>query len=638
MTIRLDHIVIAVHDLDGAIADYRALGFTVLPGGTHANGATHNALIVFEDGIYLELLAATGRAPSSDGIDFSVLTLGDEGLVGYALGTDDLDGEAERLRGAGVQIGEIVSGARHHSDGTRIAWRLLLIEPNSATRGFAPFLIQDETPRAWRVPTDEAGTTHPNGAVGIQGIEAVEHGIIVHREMLDTKPIMRRPYDQYAVRLEREADDLDEFSETDPDDAPIPSPLPLRDLARTRGVRFFSVAGVAARTQAILTGLDTVDWNTIVHPYFGANVPTYLRMLSSEKRAVRLSGEISLYHNFIAPDAQYPATLPALLLQLLSIPSVPHKDELLMSLRVKSGEHFQEVLERVGESPHYPGYHRRMATQLRAVYTSGVPIYARLLDHAEPLVRSQAAEALGVCHDSGDGLTALLRRLEVETESSVRGAIINAVIQTWMQMGDPLTPDQLQQIGAWANDDPTSHGQFEAALGLARVGRGGEAVPIFARVLEGDPPLIQARIGGIGFVLDDSVQALLDGGTPNIALDWMQRAAAHPLVNVRWSIAYNVELISQKWSPAIAQSVAIMAQLLTDADENVRSRTLSYALGFISDMLDEVIRDLAAHDPSAEIRADAQQCIERIARLKAIESDADKLQMPRLSSLRRRSH
>lgn len=62
MPFQIDHVVIAVSDLARAVADYRALGFTVLEGGVHASDATHNALIGFADGTYLELLASTGRA------------------------------------------------------------------------------------------------------------------------------------------------------------------------------------------------------------------------------------------------------------------------------------------------------------------------------------------------------------------------------------------------------------------------------------------------------------------------------------------------------------------------------------------------------------------------------------------------
>ncbi|MER3459556.1 MAG: hypothetical protein C4309_13850, partial [Chloroflexota bacterium] len=45
----LDHIVILVRDLAKAIEDYTALGFTIIPGGEHQGGASHNALIAFAE-------------------------------------------------------------------------------------------------------------------------------------------------------------------------------------------------------------------------------------------------------------------------------------------------------------------------------------------------------------------------------------------------------------------------------------------------------------------------------------------------------------------------------------------------------------------------------------------------------------
>ena len=52
----IDHLVIVVPELEAAVATYRGLGFTVVPGGRHPIG-THNALIAFTDGSYLELIA-----------------------------------------------------------------------------------------------------------------------------------------------------------------------------------------------------------------------------------------------------------------------------------------------------------------------------------------------------------------------------------------------------------------------------------------------------------------------------------------------------------------------------------------------------------------------------------------------------
>ena len=45
MSLVLDHVVILVAELEAAIANYSALGFAVQRGGTHADGATHNALV-----------------------------------------------------------------------------------------------------------------------------------------------------------------------------------------------------------------------------------------------------------------------------------------------------------------------------------------------------------------------------------------------------------------------------------------------------------------------------------------------------------------------------------------------------------------------------------------------------------------
>src|SRR5437016_2703006 len=53
----LDHVVLVARDLDAAVADHRRRGFTVTPGGKHADGLTHNALVPFADGSYLEIVA-----------------------------------------------------------------------------------------------------------------------------------------------------------------------------------------------------------------------------------------------------------------------------------------------------------------------------------------------------------------------------------------------------------------------------------------------------------------------------------------------------------------------------------------------------------------------------------------------------
>lgn len=167
MTIIFDHAIIAVDDLDTALADYRALGFNAIYGGEHTSGTTHNGLIIFRDGSYLELLALTGRpaAPDSDATDFSPLLATGEGLVGYALGTDNLGTLAEGMRARGLDVAMPETGRRARADGVQLAWKTISIGGS-----MSPFFIEDVTERTLRVPNDRTTTTHENGAVGISAV------------------------------------------------------------------------------------------------------------------------------------------------------------------------------------------------------------------------------------------------------------------------------------------------------------------------------------------------------------------------------------------------------------------------------------------------------------------------------------
>jgi catechol 2,3-dioxygenase-like lactoylglutathione lyase family enzyme len=154
----IDHIVIAARDLDEVSARYRELGFTVVPGGRHPIG-THNALIAFEDGAYIELIAF--YEPNPDHRWWAPLERGG-GLVDFCLRTDDLREDTHAFRRAGVDIGDPQPLTRKRPDGYELRWVLSI--PRGGFRGVAPFLIEDETPRDERVPRE---TRHANGVRGI---------------------------------------------------------------------------------------------------------------------------------------------------------------------------------------------------------------------------------------------------------------------------------------------------------------------------------------------------------------------------------------------------------------------------------------------------------------------------------------
>ena len=170
MIVGIDHIVILVDDLETAVAGAASLGFTVTPGGQHNEGGTHNALVVFADGAYIELLAFTSP-PDPEHYFANRFRIG-PGLADFALATNDIDHDVETISAAGLPFPIPTQLSRHRPDGEVAAWRMSL--PQMLNPGTAiPFLIQDLADRALRVPADERSTTHPNGALGVAGISVV---------------------------------------------------------------------------------------------------------------------------------------------------------------------------------------------------------------------------------------------------------------------------------------------------------------------------------------------------------------------------------------------------------------------------------------------------------------------------------
>jgi catechol 2,3-dioxygenase-like lactoylglutathione lyase family enzyme len=167
---RLDHAVLAVRDLNAAAADYRELGFTVVPGGAHPGGWTHNALIVLADGSYLELLAPTDPRLLDDeealaAPNFLFALAGGEGAVGLALAVDDLGAAVAAMQHRGATIPAPRAGGRTRPDGVQLEWRTAM-----PGRSVLPFFIEDLTPRDWRVPVSPENARHANGALGIRAI------------------------------------------------------------------------------------------------------------------------------------------------------------------------------------------------------------------------------------------------------------------------------------------------------------------------------------------------------------------------------------------------------------------------------------------------------------------------------------
>lgn len=171
----IDHIVIVDQDLGILVEQARSVGFTVMPGGEHAGGMTHNALIAFQDGSYIELIAFIEPEKRSTHRWWSRLWKGG-GLTDFALLCDDLAAEVAAINDRGLAAPDPEGNGRLRPDGQRLEWQSSSPQPVVGETGM-PFLIEDRTPRSLRVPHGSDETTHANGVTGIAGITVLVEDI-----------------------------------------------------------------------------------------------------------------------------------------------------------------------------------------------------------------------------------------------------------------------------------------------------------------------------------------------------------------------------------------------------------------------------------------------------------------------------
>ena len=137
----LDHLIIAVSDLDAAEENYTKI-FGVKPvwRGEHKELGTENSLFNFQN-TYFELLTAKGEGLGAALVNHYLQESG-EGLIGIVLGTEDIDECYKSLQSKGYALGEISEGEGiNFKDGSIREWKNLFLPPE-LTRGIFAFIIQ----------------------------------------------------------------------------------------------------------------------------------------------------------------------------------------------------------------------------------------------------------------------------------------------------------------------------------------------------------------------------------------------------------------------------------------------------------------------------------------------------------------
>ncbi|HZH12589.1 MAG TPA: VOC family protein [Microvirga sp.] len=173
MTRRIDHLVIAVRDLEKSAAFYRRLGFQVGARNRHAWG-TENRLVQFP-GTFLELITVGEGAPIppheqgrfSFGAFVQDYLRSREGLAMLVLDSRDAKADAAAFAQRGIGAFEPFhferTGRKPDGSETRVAFTLAFAADRSAPKaGF--FVCQQHYPENFWNPAFQA---HDNGATGV---------------------------------------------------------------------------------------------------------------------------------------------------------------------------------------------------------------------------------------------------------------------------------------------------------------------------------------------------------------------------------------------------------------------------------------------------------------------------------------
>jgi hypothetical protein len=182
--LNIDHASVCGSNLDNMRQAFASVGLTTDYGGPHSTGGTHMALLGFDDGSYLELIAPQD-ASSAQASEWAKFMSADAGPCAWAVEPKDIDAEVQRLKAAGVTVTGPTNGSRKRPDGMNIEWQVANI--GSGTPGsLLPFLIQDRTPRQWRVA--------PSASVQGSPLTGIEIVVLAVNDLNSAIAVFRKTY------------------------------------------------------------------------------------------------------------------------------------------------------------------------------------------------------------------------------------------------------------------------------------------------------------------------------------------------------------------------------------------------------------------------------------------------------------
>ena len=137
----LDHLIIAVQDLDEAEENYKKIfGISPVWKGVHKELGTANVIFNFKN-TYFELLSASGNGLGADLVNNQLKENG-EGMLGLVLGTEDINSTEAILKDKGFSVSDVSLGEGKNIENDEVRkWKNIFLPPE-LTRGIFSFIIQ----------------------------------------------------------------------------------------------------------------------------------------------------------------------------------------------------------------------------------------------------------------------------------------------------------------------------------------------------------------------------------------------------------------------------------------------------------------------------------------------------------------
>jgi hypothetical protein len=200
-SLKVDHVTVCGAELQVMRNAFASVGLETDYGGPHANGITHMALVGFQDGSYVELIAPQ-KPGMAAGSDWSKFMAGDAGPCAWAVETGDIRADLATLKAAGIATRGPAAGGRQKRDGTSLRWEAASVGPGTPGSQL-PFLIEDKTERSLRVQPSVSlrGSGLRGVAIVVLGVQNVHTSSSMFQQAYGWRSPQMEDHPEFGARL-----------------------------------------------------------------------------------------------------------------------------------------------------------------------------------------------------------------------------------------------------------------------------------------------------------------------------------------------------------------------------------------------------------------------------------------------------